>query len=115
MSTQDYKEVGGLIKSFRKAKGWTSLELSGKLGISLPTLSRLENGHVGPSGNVTKKLAELGMSLEDIAYALRAQAPEQTYSYRISELENRLLKIEKSLKLVLDALHNLEDKKKGGN
>lgn|SRR5690606_31354018 len=110
MSTQNYKEVGELIKSFRLSKGWTSNELAQKIGISYPTVSRLENGHFGPSGIVTKKLAELGMNIEDIAHTARAHSKEQTYAYRISDLENRILKLEDTLKKLLDAVDN-----KGGH
>ncbi len=90
----DFTEVGKLIASFRHDQGWTAEELKSKLDISTVTLSRIENGKQGPNASVIKKLAELGMDVGDLTYASRFHSKEQSLSYRLAEVENKLAKME---------------------
>ncbi len=103
MST-DFKEVGKLIASFRHDQGWTAEELKIKLGISTVTLSRIENGKQGPNAGVIKRLAELGMDVADLTYASRHHSKEQSLSYRLAEVENRLAKMEQTILELTKAL-----------
>lgn len=93
-SQTDFKEIGKLIASFRHDQGWTSEQLKAKLGISTVTLSRIENGKQGPNAIVIKKLSELGMDVADLTYASRFHSKEQSLSYRLAEVENKLAKME---------------------
>ncbi|MCL7987768.1 helix-turn-helix domain-containing protein [Sphingobacterium sp. lm-10] len=103
MST-DFTEVGKLIASFRHDQGWTAEELKSKLGISTVTLSRIENGKQGPNAGVIKKLSELGMDVADLTYASRFHSKEQSLSYRLAEVENKLALVEQQLSKVMKAL-----------
>lgn len=106
-SKTDFTEIGKLIASFRHNQGWTSEELKAKLGISTVTLSRIENGKHGPNVHVVRKLAELGMNVEDLTYASRFHSKEQSLSYRLAEVENRLAKMEQ---LVLELTQSRDQK-----
>lgn len=105
---QDFTEVGLLIKSFRLEKGYTSNDFARLLDISYPTLSRIENGHHGPNINVVGKLAELGMDTSELTIASRPHFKEQTLSYRLSELENKVVKMEQTIKTLLDVINKGE-------
>lgn len=100
-SKKDYKEIGLLIRDFRHRKNWSSEEFARELGVSYPTVSRIENGHHGPSANLLKKLAEKGMDISDISSTSRAHSKEQTLSYRLAEVENRLVKMEDTIRKLL--------------
>ncbi len=110
--TQDFKEVGKLIKSFRLEKGFKSEDFARMLNISYPTLSRIENGHQGPSVAVVAALSELGMDTEELTYSARPHSKEQTLSYRLAKVENELAKLQQTLKSVLVLLSE-QDIKKG--
>lgn len=100
-SRKDYKEVGLLIRDFRHSKDWSSETFAKELGVSYPTISRIENGHHGPSANLLKKLAEKGMDISEISSASRAHSKEQTLSYRLAEVENRLARMEDTIRQLL--------------
>jgi HTH-type transcriptional regulator/antitoxin PezA len=115
MSTQkdnnqqpDFKEIGKIIKSFRLEKGIKSEEFAKQLGISYPTLSRVENGHHGPSAAMLQKLSSLGMDISDISFASRSHSKEQTLSYRLAEVENKLAKMEDTVKKLIAMLKERE-------
>ncbi len=106
--TPDYKEIGKIIKSYRLEKGITSDQFSKQMGISYPTLSRIENGHQGPSAAVIQKLANLGMDVSDLSFASRPHSKEQTLSYRLAEVENKLAKMEETIKQLITLLKEKE-------
>lgn len=100
----DFKEIGKLIASFRHQNKWTAEELKNKLEISTPTLSRIENGRQGPNAGVIKKLAALGMDIQDLTYASRFHSKEQSISYRLTELENKFANMEKMIAKIIKVL-----------
>lgn len=53
--------IGLLIKSIRKEKGYTLKELSQKVGISISFLSDIENGRSNPS---VERLVDIALALE---------------------------------------------------
>lgn len=105
---KDYKEIGLLIRDFRHSKGWSSEEFAREIGMSYPTISRIENGHHGPSAILLQKLAEAGMDISEISAASRSFSKEQTLSYRLAEVENRLVKMEDTIKQLLALLKEKE-------
>lgn len=112
MSTQKekpYLETGRLIRNFRHSKEWTAEQFAAKLGVSYPTVSRIENGHHGPSASLLKKLGSLGMDIMEITPFSRPHSKEQTLSYRLSEVENRLAEMEATIRKLMD----LQDSKGG--
>lgn len=110
MSTNEFKDMGMLIKSFRQSKKWSAEEFKDMLGISLVTLSRLENGHRGPTAGVIKSLISLGMNVEDLTSSARAHTEEQSLSYRLAEVENQLKSMESIIKKLLKKLDEKEGK-----
>jgi HTH-type transcriptional regulator/antitoxin HipB len=62
----DMREIGGLLRSARKASGRSQEELAKPLGMSRATVSAIENGTVGEIG--VRKLmalcAALGLSVQ---------------------------------------------------
>lgn len=105
---KDYKEIGLLVRDFRHSKGWSSEEFARELEVSYPTISRIENGHHGPSANLLKKLGEKGMDISEISAASRAHSKEQTLSYRLAEVENRLVKMEDTIRQLIALLKEKE-------
>lgn len=51
-------EVGRIIAEIRKAKGWTLAEMSRHTGVSISTLSKIENGQNEPAFSVLTRLAQ---------------------------------------------------------
>ncbi len=51
------KELAKRIKELRNRKGFSQEELSGKSGLSLRTIQRIENGETEPRGDSLKRLA----------------------------------------------------------
>lgn len=107
-SDPNFKEIGKLIKDFRLKKGMTNDEFREGLGVSYPTLSRVENGHHGPSAAMVQKLAAMGMDISDLSFASRPHSVEQTISYRLSEVENRLSRMEETIKKLISIIEEKE-------
>jgi len=59
-------ELGEIIKTLRKQKGLSQAKLASKVGISRPTLSKLENNYLANISIVTidKILNELGYEID---------------------------------------------------
>lgn len=104
----NFKEVGKLIKDFRLRQGMTNDEFRKGLGVSYPTLSRIENGHQGPSAAIIQKLAAMGMDVTDLSFASRPHSVEQTLSYRLAEVENRLAKMEDTIRQLISLVKEKE-------
>jgi len=107
-SDSNFKEIGKLIKDFRLSKGMTNEEFRKGLGVSYPTLSRVENGHHGPSASMLQKLAAMGMDVSDLSFASRPHSVEQTLSYRLAEVENRLARMEDTIRQLLSLVKEKE-------
>lgn len=59
------REIGERIKALRKERGWTLQELSRRSGVSLSSLSKIENAQVAASFDTLVKVAQgFGMSFE---------------------------------------------------
>ena len=61
------KQMGQRIKALRMAKGWTQIEASIQLGISLRSVVALENNHSRRFRPLT--LARIAMAMESIQKA----------------------------------------------
>lgn len=71
MPTEGVVDPGSVLKSVRGAKGWTLEEVKRRTGLSISTLSKLENGKMGLSYD---KLMKLGRGLGvDIAQLLAGE------------------------------------------
>ncbi|NTY63528.1 helix-turn-helix domain-containing protein [Mycolicibacterium sphagni] len=65
--------VGGVIRSLRRAKGLTLVQLSEHSGLSVAFISQLENNRAKPSARSLAAIAEsLGANVADITSAARA-------------------------------------------
>lgn len=104
----NFKEIGRLIRDFRLSKGMTNDEFRKGLGVSYPTLSRIENGHHGPSASMIQKLASMGMDVSDLSFSSRPHSVEQTLSYRLAEVENRLARMEDTIKKLISIIEEKE-------
>lgn len=59
--------VSSQIKSFRKKRGWTQVQLAEKMNVSTQTVSNWENGIKFPRMGTLQKLADLfGVKVGDI-------------------------------------------------
>ena len=55
------------IRKFREAAGFTMSELAGKMGVSIATVSRWENGEDSPAAHRLPLLADtLGCSIDQL-------------------------------------------------
>lgn len=69
--------IGARVRSFRKHRGLTQIELAGRIGRSAEALSVLERGRSTPSLPVLSRLSEaLAVPLRD--FFAPAEAPEQS-------------------------------------
>ena len=59
--TQKVARPGAALKAFRERKGWTLAEVSRRTGITVSTLSKVENGRVSLN---FEKLSRLSAGLE---------------------------------------------------
>ena len=70
-------QLGVRVRALRKGKGWSLEQLSGKSGIALATLSRLENGKGSGTFRTHQKLAEaLGLTLSELYRNLQMEDVE---------------------------------------
>ena len=62
------RRTGSRLRRMRKARGLTAVELGKRVGMSQPSISRIENGgHDLSLGTLEKPLAAMGYSLSDLA------------------------------------------------
>ncbi len=55
------------VRAFRKLKGYTQLELSEKVNISIAVIGSIERGTRNPDENILHRIAEvLGISIEEL-------------------------------------------------
>jgi len=81
----DQIEFGKYLKSLRKQKGLTIIELSNQSGVSNPYISQLENGKFTPSPEVIKKLSSV--LEESFSGLLHAAGYEDLYeAARVAEV-----------------------------
>jgi transcriptional regulator with XRE-family HTH domain len=65
-------EIGSRLKTIRREAGLTLTETSGRTGVAVSTLSKIENGQISPSFDIIQRIADgLDMSLEDLVQSGR--------------------------------------------
>src|SRR6202008_5023038 len=65
-------EIGLRLKDFRRRGKLTLAETSGRTGVAVSTLSKIENGQISPSFDIIQRIADgLDMSLEDLVQSGR--------------------------------------------
>jgi transcriptional regulator with XRE-family HTH domain len=70
LETSPSKSVGKALKERRAHHGWTLSEVSKTTGISISTLSKIENGHLSPSyQSILQLCAGLGIEIGDLVAA----------------------------------------------
>lgn len=58
---------GVALRELRRTNGWTLSEISARTGVTISTLSRIENGHVSPTYDILMRLSRgLGIDLADL-------------------------------------------------
>ena len=71
------KTLGGLIRFVRQRNGWTLREMSGKVGVPLSTLAKVENDKLSLTYDKLQQLvSRLGMSLTEFLGQGEASATE---------------------------------------
>jgi transcriptional regulator with XRE-family HTH domain len=77
-------QLGERLRALRKAKGWTLQQLAGRSGVSLSTLSKIENAQVAPTFDTLVKAARgLGLGFEALlAPPIPAGAPSASEAER---------------------------------
>jgi len=103
-----FTEEAKLVRAFREYKGWTQIQLAEALETSVNTLSQIENGKRKLSGHIIKRLGKSGMNFNDLNYLSKHDKPGQSFAYRLSEVENRLLTMEDTLTKILQLLDERE-------
>jgi len=103
-----FAEEAKLVRAFRESKGWTQIQLAEALETSVNTLSKIENGKRRLSGHIIKRLGKSGMNFDDLTYLSKQDNPGQSFAYRLSEVENRLATMEKTLTKILALLNEKE-------
>lgn len=72
----DGGQLGGRLRRLRKDAGWTLQDLSRRSGVSLSTLSKIENAQVAPTFDTLVKAARgLGISFETLLAPADAEPP----------------------------------------
>lgn len=109
-------DPGSTLRNLRAAKGWTLAEVKNRTGLSISTLSKLENGKMGLSYDKLMKLAHgLGMDIAEMLSGSRStnqgamqlvsgrraitrgseapiiSAPVYSYAYHAVELLNKAI------------------------
>ena len=60
-------DLGTRVRELRKGHGWTLEQAATKAGLARSTLSKIENGHMSPTYEALKKLADgLGISIPQL-------------------------------------------------
>ena len=90
LSTKQHRqmELSQKIKSLRKQARLTQQELAEQLHIHVTHLSKIENGHVVPSIDIVKKLAQVFQVSAD--YLIDEQADELEVSLKDKRLSEQL-------------------------
>lgn len=66
------EQWGRRIRAFRKLKGFTQVDLSKALGISLSVLGEIERGNRKPSGQLIQKVSEvLDVPIEELESTIK--------------------------------------------
>lgn len=77
-TTDDAAAVARILSDLRKANSWTLSEVSRRTGVSISTLSKIENGQSRPAYSVLTRLAS-GLDI-DFADLLGGEPPQARFS-----------------------------------
>jgi transcriptional regulator with XRE-family HTH domain len=92
-------EMGRTVARLREAKGWNQLDLAHASGISVGTISRLENGKNEGRSNTVREIARaLGVKAQDI---LPAADPDEGDLSQLDRIEAALAELEDKLDVLL--------------
>lgn len=81
----DISIIGNNIAKYRKKKGYTQKQLGELLDINYKTISKWENGNVGPDITILPNLADvLGVSIEEILIGVKKKNKKRTIRIFIS-------------------------------
>lgn len=81
----DISIIGNNIAKYRKKKGYTQKQLGELLDINYKTISKWENGNVGPDITILPNLADvLGVSIEKILIGVKKKNKKRTIRIFIS-------------------------------
>jgi len=56
--------LGGRVSEARRSRGWSQSELAHQVGLSRPTIARIEAGHHVRMGTLERVAQALGLTLE---------------------------------------------------
>jgi transcriptional regulator with XRE-family HTH domain len=108
MQQQDLKAIGGRIKTIRKTTKKRHIDFSEDTGLTVNTISRVENGHAPPPQKLLDMLSnKLGYNID---WILTGSGPELRGKGNESSSPNvhaKVLKIENELKEMKKMLKEL--------
>ncbi|RPH47481.1 MAG: XRE family transcriptional regulator [Desulfobacteraceae bacterium] len=97
--------IGETIRKLREEMGMTQQQLAHKSGVSIPTLSRAENGEYIPRHNNLAKIADaLGCDISDIASPSHSVKNVLNLAYFLEDKENMIEYLRKLLVMSDDEL-----------
>jgi transcriptional regulator with XRE-family HTH domain len=110
----DKQEFGIYLKSLRKEKKLTIVELSKLSAVSHPYISQIENGQFKPSPDVLEKLADpLGVDHSELmiraGYVKKSDILKELEKFKEGEYFKYEFNVTKSLKFILETLSDGEN------
>lgn len=92
MVEERHREMGRTVERLRKSRGWSQPDLSRESGVSVGTISRLENGrHEGRTHTVRAVAKALGVTVQEILPMGETEPEELSQLDRIEAKLDQLL------------------------
>lgn len=105
MVSERYGALAENVKRERKARGWGHPELSKASGVSIGTLSRIENGRHEARNHTVRQLAKaFEMSFTDLLPPLELSAEEEDRFERIEAKLDETIRAQAEVQAALDEL-----------
>lgn len=101
---QDIVTIGSNIAKYRKLKNYTQKELGELLDVNSKTISKWENGNVGPDITILKSLADvLDVTVEELLSGVKVKNKRYKFSYILNII---LVLVSLILFLIVSYLNN---------
>lgn len=94
MVEERHHDMGRTIERLRAARGWTQADLAHNAGVSIGTISRLENGrHEGRAGTVRAVATALGVQVQELLPGAEPVDGDMSQLDRIEAMLKQLVEI----------------------